>query len=222
MMHHHGGGPEIENDMVLIPGGEFIMGSTSAEVEETIKAFGKKETFNKEACRMESPQKKATIKPFYIDRYEVTNAEYRKFILATGHQPPSNWSGADYPIDKANFPAVMIAYKDTEAYAKWAGKRLPTEAEWEKAARGADGRIYPWGSNFEPGIAHTAEAVMLFGGPVNLFQRMKAPMVCMEWQGMWLSGHQTGLMLQRSRGLSKEAHGHSFRIRPDAPQGKVW
>ncbi len=119
MMHHHGGGPEIENDMVLIPGGEFIMGSTSAEVEETIKAFGKKETFNKEACRMESPQKKATIKPFYIDRYEVTNAEYRKFILATGHQPPSNWSGADYPIDKANFPAVMIAYKDTEAYAKW-------------------------------------------------------------------------------------------------------
>lgn len=169
--HSHGGGQPVENTMVLVPGGGFIMGSTPAEVEEVTKAFARKQTFNKEACKKEAPTRKVTVKSFYIDRYEVTNAQYREFILATGYTPPKGWQGQDYPMDQAGYPVVMVSYKDAQAYAKWAGKRLPTEAEWEKAARGTDGRTYPWGNKFEAGIAQTAEAVALFGGPVSAWPK---------------------------------------------------
>ncbi len=172
---HHGRGPDVENDMVFLPGGEFTMGSTPAEVEGVTKKFGSKKTFDEAACKMEMPQKKVKVKPFYIDRYEVTYAQYRKFILAAGHQPPPDWSGTDYPAEKANYPVMMVTYKDAEAYAKWAGKRLPTEAEWEFAARGADARMYPWGNDFEPGMAHTAESVHLFGGHVGLYPKDTSP-----------------------------------------------
>lgn len=173
--HHHGGVTAIKADMVLVEGGEFTMGSTDKEVEAVCKMFSKRKTFNAEACRMEGPRRKVKVKTFYIDRYEVTNAQYREFILATGYKPPSGWSGQDYPMDKGNFPVVNVSYRDAEAYAKWAKKRLPTAAEWEKAARGTDARTYPWGNTFEPGIAQTAESVALFSGPVNGFPKDVSP-----------------------------------------------
>lgn len=173
--HHHGGVTPIKTDMVLIGGGEFVMGSTDKEVEAVCRNFAKKKTFSADACKKEAPQRKAKLKPFYIDRYEVTNAQYREFILATGYKTPSGWSSQDYPPDKGNNPVVNVSYQDAEAYAKWAKKRLPTEAEWEKAARGTDGRTYPWGNKFEAGIAQTTESVALFGGPVNGFPRDVSP-----------------------------------------------
>ena len=91
-----GGVTQIETDMVLVEGGEFTMGSTDAEVEAVCKMFGKKKTFNAEACRMEGPQRKVKVKRFYIDRYEVTHAQYHEFILATGHKPPPGWSGPPF------------------------------------------------------------------------------------------------------------------------------
>jgi len=87
----------------------------------------------------------------------VTNADYLKFVQATGYKAPSNWNGSSIPDGRANFPVTGVTWQDATAYAQWAGKRLPTEAEWEAAARGADGRIYPWGNEWRSGVANIGQ-----------------------------------------------------------------
>jgi formylglycine-generating enzyme required for sulfatase activity len=90
-----------------------------------------------------------TLKAYYIDRYPVTNVEYKRFVDATGHRVPKQWQGGDYPQGEADHPVHMVNWYDAKAYAHWAEKRLPSEAEWEKAARGTDGRRWPWGDRFD-------------------------------------------------------------------------
>lgn len=111
---------------VIVPAGNFTMGDDEA-----------------------SPLREIYLDAFYIDKYEVTVARYGKFLKTTGGvRPPDGWEEAT--LDSANeSPVVGVDWHDADAYCKWAGKRLPTEAEWEKAARGTDGRRYPWG-NDEP------------------------------------------------------------------------
>ncbi|GIK41626.1 MAG: hypothetical protein BroJett011_54590 [Chloroflexota bacterium] len=88
----------------------------------------------------------AVLPEFWIDRTPVTNAEYYRFVSKTGHRPPPHWGKVKHPPNEiVNHPIVNVSIDDANAYAKWANKRLPTEEEWEKAARGIDGRIYPWG-----------------------------------------------------------------------------
>jgi formylglycine-generating enzyme required for sulfatase activity len=110
--------------MVLVPKGVFIMGSPLGSF-----IFGDNE----------SPQKKIKLPAFYIDKYEVTNARFRKFFV-----PKENYSGS---FEHDNQPIVGVTWYQARDYCKRVGKRLPTEAEWEKAARGTDGRIFPWGNN---------------------------------------------------------------------------
>ena len=97
----------------------------------------------------EAPIHVRFLEAYRIARYPVTNAEYEIFVNATGHTPPPHWEDGKAPADEATLPVVHISWHDANAYAEWAQGRLPTEAEWEKAARGADGRIYPWGNEFE-------------------------------------------------------------------------
>jgi formylglycine-generating enzyme required for sulfatase activity len=103
---------------------------------------------------LEQPEHTVDLKAFFIDRTEVTNAAYKAFVDATGHKPPSNWAGTNFPEGRDDSPVTGVTWQDAADYAAWAGKRLPTEAEWEAAARGVDGRIYPWGNGFRSGVAN--------------------------------------------------------------------
>jgi|SRR5579884_243212 len=146
----------IEQKMILIPAGDFIMGE---------------DFFKKNA----SPRHTVHLDDYYIDLYDVTNAHYKRFVDATGHVSPSHWSQNQYPPGKANHPVTFVSWFDAEAYCKWEGKRLPTEAEWEKAARGTDGRMFPWGAKLEPKRANVPPEGIKDTTPVNAFPEGKSP-----------------------------------------------
>lgn len=125
------------NEMVFIPAGEVTIGTD----EKTDDTFGN-----------EVDLQTVYVKSFYIDKYEVTNAQYKEFLLDTGHRNPKFW---DNPNLNAHYqPVVGVNWEDAESYANWAGKRLPTDIEWEKAARGIDGRQYPWGNEFNTSLGN--------------------------------------------------------------------
>lgn len=136
-------------EMVLIAGGEFVMG-------------------REEGRENERPEHRVNMEPFYIDRYPVTQAEYQRFVEATGHPIPNyevawvktegyNWNAASRtpPPDKSDHPVVLVSWQDAQAYSQWAKKRLPTEAEWERAARGVNGRRWAWGNQFREDHCNT-------------------------------------------------------------------
>ena len=127
-------------DGVLIPRGAFIMGTDIEPFYGTILAQ------SRHAKLDETPMHVPFLEVYRIARYPVTNAEYEVFVKATGHTPPPHWTGGKFAANTATLPVVHVSWADANAYAQWAQGRLPTEAEWEKAARGADGRIYPWGN----------------------------------------------------------------------------
>lgn len=112
--------------MLLVPAGPFTMGSGEANDE--------------------TPPHRVDLPAFYIDRTEVTVAQYAEFIKATGNKTPTDWVNGQPPAGREQMPITNITWFDAMKYAAWAGKRLPTEAEWEKAARGTDGRRFPWGN----------------------------------------------------------------------------
>ncbi|NQT52771.1 SUMF1/EgtB/PvdO family nonheme iron enzyme [bacterium] len=131
-----------ERDMVYIPAGEFLMGTSKAEAKRLAKLYGVHPTL----FLTEAPQREVKLKAFLIDRCPVTHAQYKKFMDASGHRPPFNWGGRSLPAGKADHPVTGLVWHAAAAYAEWAGLRLPTEAEWERAARGSEGRAYPWGN----------------------------------------------------------------------------
>ena len=125
--------------MVYVPGGEFSMGSANGD-------------------DFERPPHRVSVKPFFIDLYEVTCADYARFVEQTGHAPPPGWPGGKPPPGAGRRPVTGVSWDDAVAYAKWAGRRLPTEDEWEFAARGNDGRLYPWGEEWRAGLANAGGA----------------------------------------------------------------
>ncbi len=119
----------IEAEMVLVTAGEFEAGEDRPEAL--------------------NPRRRASTGAYWIDRYEVTNAQFATFLEATGYTSARVFLRAgSLPRGSANFPVTPVSWEDARAYAAWCGKRLPTELEWEKAGRGTDGRAYPWGSEW--------------------------------------------------------------------------
>jgi formylglycine-generating enzyme required for sulfatase activity len=146
----------IGNRMVLIPAGTFIMGDDSF----------------KKAVR---PRHERYLDAFYIDPYDVTNIEYKEFVDATGSSIPSHWRGGAYPAGKENHPVTFVSWFEANDYCHWAGKRLPSEAEWEKSARGTDGRTYPWGNDLDKTKANVPYLKIGDTTPVNRFEQGKSP-----------------------------------------------
>lgn len=141
--------------MALIQGEEFYAGFNKKEIRERYDIWEKqvKPSVNQDKPGWieyaDQTYRKTKIKPFYIDKYEVTYGEYKEFLKAAGHRPPPEWIEKIIPGD--DYPIVGVSWYDADAYCKWKGKRLPTQDEWEFAARSKIRRKYPWGNNHPDG-----------------------------------------------------------------------
>lgn len=150
--------PAALENFVFIPAGTFTMGRDPG---------GDEFTEDKRVPLDETPAHPVSVGAFYMAKYETTNAEYKRFLTATGHPAPRSWKQGGYPPGQDEFPVTDVSWNDARAYCEWLTRtnpdgvtfRLPTEAEWEYAARGTDGRLFPWGSFWRDGMANTRQAV---------------------------------------------------------------
>jgi serine/threonine-protein kinase len=152
--------------MVMIPGGKFTMGRNDGEPDE-------------------APAHEVEVKSFFLDKYEVTNQAYKKFVDATGHPIPKHWIvDKSYSPNEAEFPIRYVSWEDAVAYARWANKRLPTEEEWEYAARGgSQGLLYPWGNEKQVGYANVDLRDRFEPAPVGMFVKDKSPFGIFDMAG---------------------------------------
>ena len=250
-------------DMVLIPVGPFLMGSDKLPNKDESTGVGTIKPWYLD----EHPSHKVTLQNYFIDRFEVTNAQYQKFVVATGHTPPILWGENGYllslrmsalsrldidrlrrlavktfrldmdtrtmdkkalldAVDKRLFyidkePVTDVSWYDAEAYCAWAGKRLPSEAEWEKAARGENGSEFPWGEKWASGKSNTGEEVWDDGvAPVGSYPTDKSPYGVLdmagnvsEWVADWYEPYP-GATYQ------SEAFGKKFKVLRGAAWGR--
>jgi len=153
--------------MLLVPAGEFLMG-TDKEKEKALSAsFG----FRMEPFENEEPSRTVSVHSFYIDRFETTLVEFKNFLDATGSPIPKPFEGFDFSTWPTN-PAFYVSWYEADRYCRWRQARLPTEAEWEKAARGTDGRRFPWGDEFGEGKANTLNKGT---APIGVFKEDVSP-----------------------------------------------
>lgn len=175
--------------MVLIPGGEFLFGDDNQAPDER-------------------PQTKVNLEAFYIDKYEVTNAQYKAVF-------PTHTFEEEFE----NYPVTNLTWEQASAYAAAVKKRLPTEEEWEKAARGADGRAYPWGALFDDSMANTGGAVNAKPSEVGEYRGGTSPFGCLdmsgnvyEWTSSWYKAYPGNQEIKKDYGqVYRVLRGGSFR-----------
>jgi formylglycine-generating enzyme required for sulfatase activity len=168
----------------------------------------------------EMPRHQVVLPDYFIDRFEVTNREYESFVKATSHRVPSEprfqkfyqWSEGHLPNGQENYPVSYVDYNDASAFCIWRAKRLPTEAEWEKAARGTDGRKWPWGNRFDPKKCNTDDSHLSWTVPVGSQTEGASPYGVMdmcgnlaEWTSSWYKPYP-------GNALKREAFGETFKV----------
>lgn len=229
----------VASEMVLVPAGEFIMGSDNVENEGNDKEFGSIKPWYLD----EHPKHKERLGAFYIDKYEVTNREFRDFVVRDHYEPPTQWLENGYlltlkrerltqlsvvklrhliadvfklDIDSrkmtkqqllnafdeyfdalGKLPVTQVSWFDAMAYCKGLGKTLPTEAQWERVARGMEGKEFPWGNDFQPGLSNTGDEDWPRGAaPVGSYQQDQSEGVfdiagnVSEWTADWYRAYQ--------------------------------
>jgi ribose/xylose/arabinose/galactoside ABC-type transport system permease subunit/formylglycine-generating enzyme required for sulfatase activity len=174
--------PPVTDIMIEIPAGPFTMGSDTGAEDE-------------------APAHEVDLPAFEIDKFEVANADFAQFVEATGYQTDAEKEGRskdwrNAAQGKDNHPAVFVSWNDAVAYCEWLGKRLPTEAEWEKAARGTDGRMYPWGNGWDPSKANVKDtglrgtaAVGSFGAGASPYGVEDMAGNVWEWTADWYEAY---------------------------------
>ncbi|WP_447602091.1 formylglycine-generating enzyme family protein [Nitrospira sp. Nam80] len=214
-------------EMVQIPEGPFVMGSRDDDSDPD-----------------EKPEHQVYLKPYFIDLKEVTQAEYERFAKMTRRAKARIEVFEDDPAKllKPELPAIAVTWSDAEAYCKWAGKRLPSEAEWEKAARGEGKRRYPWGGEFLPGYANIDghEDGFRYLAPPGSFESGRSPYGLYDMAGNvgeWVADSYEEKFYQKSpyrdpkgpeQGEQKVIRGGSWRetkknVRPSKRfQAKPW
>jgi formylglycine-generating enzyme required for sulfatase activity len=159
----------IPSEMVAIAAGPFVRGTEHGGFDER-------------------PTRTIHLDEFLIDRFEVTNHQYQQFVVATGHRKPglpSRYAKSGGKMRGTNQPIVYVSWDDADEYCRWKGKRLPTEAEWEKAMRGTDGRLWPWGDKEQPDGANWARVKDGYevSARIGTFQIDKSPYGVMDGAG---------------------------------------
>ncbi len=202
--------PQKPPELILIPEGEAILGAQSETLIHLIQTY---DVFSGDTLeRWASPEERRVNLPkYFIARCAVTNEEYGEFVQRTDWDKPSHWKGAGanlFPQRIANHPVVNISFSDAEAFCQWKGGRLPTNDEWERAARGSDGRVYPWGGAWRNDRAHTqtsSENVEEMLVEVNAFPDGASPDGLLNMAGNvweWVDGGENGYKHTRGGAVS--------------------
>ena len=182
--------------MAYVPGGDYLMGSEDGDT-------------------LSKPAHFVSVAPFFMDVTEVTNRQYAEFIKATGQVAPPSWKDGVYPEAEADFPVTGVTWYEAAEFAAWNLKRLPTEAEWEFAARGTDGRTYPWGDEWSPTLANAgagAKGLRPVGeGGVSPFGLYDMAGNAWEWTSSDARSYPSGKEFPRSRLRLKIIRGGSWQ-----------
>ncbi len=167
--------PKDHAEMMWVPAGKFTMGTSDGDISR----LRKEHSDWKAQFSDEKPQHTVYLSGYWIYKYEVTVKQYREFCKETGSKMPNEpaWGWHD------DCPIMNVGWDDASAYAKWAGASLPTEAQWEKAARGTDGRIYPWGNEWDASKCLNNGVEIELGRPVGSYPSGVSPYGCMDMAG---------------------------------------
>lgn len=198
-----------DGGMILISEGPFMMGSSKEDIEWVVRTF---HSASREWYQDETPAQEIYLKNYYIDRLEVTNSKYAKYMKATGKPTPKYWDSSRF--NKPDQPVVGVDFQEAVEYCLWAGKRLPNEAEWEKAARGEDSRKFPWGNEPDPTRANMLglKDQHRYTSSVGSYPQSKSPYGVMDMAGNVWEWTSTWYQPYPNSKHKNEMFGQTFKV----------